>query len=172
MPSYLAIPGIPGDSMTKGHEGAIEVASWTFGCSMATGSFGSGARVGRPEFSEVTLSCRSGSASPRLLEACSTGRLAPEAVLTREQGPERSGVVTEVRFTDVRVSGYTVSATDDTMLDEIRLSYARVTFTVRSPRPDGRAGDAITTTQPSVGSPVPSPGSGGVWRPRDDISNR
>lgn len=172
MPSYLAIPGIPGDSVAQRHEGAIEVAAWSFGCTLATGTFGTATRSSRPDLSELTLSCRSGSASPRLLEACATGRVAPEAVLTREQQLGRSGMVTEVRLTDVRVSGYTVSATDDTMLDEVRLSYARVGFTVRVPHPDGRAGDAITTTQPAVGSPVPTPGSGGVWRPRDQISDR
>ena len=172
MPSYLAIPGIPGDSVAERHEGAIEVAAWGFGCSLASGTFGTGTRANRPDLSELTLSCSSGSASPRLLDACAMGRLAPEAVLTREPALGRSGMITEVRLTDVRVSGYVVSATDDTMLDEVRLSYATVTFTVRVPRPDGRAGDAVTTTQPAVGSPVPSPGSGGVWRPREHISDR
>ena len=64
MPSYLAIPGIPGDSVAERHEGAIEVPAWGFGCSLATGTFGTGTRANRPDLSELTLSCRSGSARP------------------------------------------------------------------------------------------------------------
>lgn len=172
MPSYLAIPGVPGDSVADRHEGEIEIDTWSFGCSLATGSFGSGSRANRPDLTDLTLSCRAGSASPRLLDACATGRALPQAVLTREPGLGRSGLTTEVRLTDVRVSSYAVTGAADTVLDEFRLSFATVAFTVRVPRADGRAGDPVTTTQPSHGSPVPSPSSGGVWRPREHISDR
>ncbi|MFT4295463.1 MAG: type VI secretion system tube protein Hcp [Micropruina sp.] len=172
MPSYLAIPGIPGDSVASRHEGAIEVRSWSFGCSLATGNFGTGTRTNRPDFTELTLSCRSGTASPRLLEACATGRAIPEAVLSREQGLGRSGTTAELRLADVRVSGYTVTGDDELLLDEFRLSFASVTFTVRVPQADGRAGDTVTTTQPSTDSPVPIPASGGIWRPREHIQDR
>lgn len=166
MPSYLAIPGIPGDSVADRHEHAIDIDTWSFGVTVASGTFGTGARTGRPQFTELTLTCRSGSASPRLFEACATGRTVPEAVLTSERGTGRGGMITEVRLTDVQVSTYTTSGGQDAMLDEFRLSFATVTFTVRVPRADGRSGDPVSTTQPSQGSPVPSPASGGVWRPR------
>ncbi|MFT3833035.1 MAG: type VI secretion system tube protein Hcp [Micropruina sp.] len=166
MPSYLAIPGIAGDSHADRHEGAIEIDAWSFGATVASGSFGTGARVGRPQFTDLTLSCRSGSASPRLFEACATGRMLPEAVLTSEQGPGRVGMTTEIRLIESRVSSYTASGGADVVLDEFRLSFASVSFTVRVPAADGRAGDPVTTTQPSQGSPVPSPASGGVWRPK------
>lgn len=166
MPSYLAIPGIPGDSVADRHENAIDIDTWSFGVTVASGNFGTGARAGRPQFTDLTLSCRGGSASPRLFEACATSRVVPEAVLTSERGTGRGGVITEVRLTDVRVGTYTAAGGHDTVLDEFRLSFAAVTFTVRVPRADGRMGDPVTTTQPSQGSPVPSPASGGVWRPR------
>ena len=166
MPSYLTIPGIPGDSAADRHEGAIEIDDWAFGCTVASGSFGTGTRANRPEFSDLTLTCRSSSASPRLLEACATGRAIPGAVLAHDQGADRPVTTTEVRLIDIRVAGYTVSGRTDAGFDEVRLSFASVTFSVRVQRPDGRAGDPVTTTQPSSGSPVPAPGSGGVWRPR------
>ncbi|MFT4216083.1 MAG: type VI secretion system tube protein Hcp [Micropruina sp.] len=166
MPSYLTIPDIPGDSVAARRQGAIEIDSWSFGCSQASGAFGTGARTNRPDFTDLTLSCPAGSASPRLFEACATGRAIPEAVLTQERGQGESGAAVEVRLTDVRVGSYTVAGTADAVLDEFRLSFASIAFTVRVPRPDGRDGEPVTTIQPSVGSPVPTPASGGVWRPR------
>ena len=68
MPSYLAIPGITGDSVAAHHESEIEIDTWSFSCSLATGAFGTGARANRPDLTALTLTCRSGSASPRLLE--------------------------------------------------------------------------------------------------------
>lgn len=165
MPSYMAIPGIPGDSVAHRHENEIEVDTWSFGCSLVTGAFGLGSRTNRPDLTDLTLTCRSGTASPRLLEYCATGRALPQAVLTSGP-PDSAGATAEVRLTDVRVSGYTVAGTADAILDQVQLSFASVTFTVRTPRPDGTLGDPVTTTQPVAESPVPSPGSGGVWRPR------
>lgn len=164
MPSYLAIPGITGDSVAARHESEIEIDTWSFSCSLATGAFGTGARANRPDLTALTLTCRSGSASPRLLEYCATGRALPQAVLTHDRGA--GSAATEVRLTDVRVTGYTVTGAGDAMTDEFRLGFGTVAFTVRVPRPDGSLGDPVTTTQPAPGSPVPSPGSGGVWRPR------
>ncbi|MFT3970949.1 MAG: type VI secretion system tube protein Hcp [Micropruina sp.] len=165
MPSYLAIPEIPGDSVASRHEGEIEIDTWSFGCSLATGSFGLGSRTGRPDLTDLTLTCRSGRASPRLLEYCATGRALPQAVLSSGAGTGLAGT-TEVTLTEVRVSGYTATGTTEAMLDQFQLSFATVTFTVRMQLRDGSLGDPVTTTQPTAGSPVPSPGSGGVWRPR------
>lgn len=165
MPSYLAIPGVPGDSVADRHEGDIDIDSWSFGCSLATGAFGSGSRTNRPDFTDLTLSCHAGSASPRLLEFCATGRAVAQAVLTAEAG-DAPGTTVELRLSDVRVSGYTVTGSTDAVRDEFRLSFVTVSFAVGVPRPDGAAGDPVTTTQPSHGSPIPSPASGGVWRPR------
>jgi len=173
MPDYLAIPGIPGDSTADRHEREIEVESWSFGCTQpVTGHAGSGARVARPDFTDLVVSCRGGSASPLLLEACATSRMIDEAVLTRQSGAERAGATTEVRLSGVRVRGYTVIGSGDELRDELRFGFARVTFTMRIQLPDGRLSEEVSTTQPSMQPPVPTPGSGGVWRPREPVPER
>lgn len=179
MPTYLAITGIEGDSADARHPGEIEIDSWSFGCAANTPEgAGSGVRTGRPRFTEATFTAHTGSASPRLLEACATARTIPEAVVTREAGEAPSSTI-EARFTDVRVSHYTVNGGGGSfpMIEEFRLTYATVTYTVRIQQPDGRLGDPITTTQPAAGQPAPpiaeppapTPGSGGVWRPRTPL---
>lgn len=180
MPTYLAITGIEGDSTDARHPRTIEVETWSFGCSSTTiGDLASARRAGRPQFTEVSLTCRTGSASPRLLEACATARAMPEALITHEAGDGPSATI-EARFTDVRVSRYTVAGGGSSgMIDEFGLSYAAVTYTVRTQQPDGRLGDPITTIQPAGGRPAPpiaeppapTPGSGGVWRPRTPLPN-
>ena len=51
MPSYLVIAGIDGDSRARGHEGSIEIESWSFGVPQAEQrGAGSGRPVGRGTF--------------------------------------------------------------------------------------------------------------------------
>lgn len=173
MPSYLVIPGIRGDSEARSHEGAIEVTSWTFGVAqLPTSGAGSAARQGRPQFNAASFGCRGGPASPLLLEFCASGRLVDEAVFTQEPATGRAGS-TEARFSDARIISYAVIGDDDLRRDDFQLSYARVTFTVRGQRPDDSLAEPVTTTQPpGEAPPVPTPGSGGVWRPRAPLLPR
>ena len=173
MPSYLVIPGIQGDSQAREHEGSIEIESWSFGVTQAEApASATGSGRGRPTFSAVTFACRGGRASPLLLQFCATGRHAAQAVLTQQSGTGLQAARTEVRFTDVRIVDYTASGGEADTRDEFRLGFARVTFSVRAQLADGALADAISTTQPATilpvaPPPIPTPGSGGVWRPRD-----
>ena len=177
MSSYLAISGIEGDSVDDRHPHAIELDYWRFGCEQpASDAVGTGARTGRARFTDATFTCRSSSASPRLLEACATGRHFPEAVLSLDVGEGDSGPATVVRFTEVQVRGYTATGGGPGLrpTDEFRLGFAGITFSVRRQRPDGRLGDEVSTTQPAPAEavkepPLPTPGSGGVWRPRPPL---
>lgn len=173
MPSYLVIPGIRGDSEALQHEGAIEVTSWTFGIAqLPTGGTGSSGRQGRPQFTAASFGSRGGRASPLLLEFCATGRPVDEAVFTQEPGTGRAGS-TEARFSDARIINYSVIGDDDERRDDFQLSFARVTFTVRGQLPDGRLAEPVTTTQPpGEPPPAPTPGSGGIWRPRPPLLPR
>lgn len=177
MPTYLAIPGIQGDATAARHQGEIEVDAWSFGCATAAPGHAGGA--GRPQFSEATFGGRGGRASPLLLQYCATGRAVPEAVLTQDSTGEHGGALTEVRFSDVRVTSYTANGVDDALRDEFLLSFSRVTFSVRTRRADGGLRTAVSTTQPALvpptppvrEPPLPTPGSGGVWRPRTPLPN-
>lgn len=176
MPSYLVIPGIQGDSQARGHEGSIEIESWSFGVAQAEQrGAGSGRPVGRGTFSDATFACRGGRASPLLLQFCATGRQVAQAVLTQQPGTAGGqSATTEARFTDVRVERYTARGDDGDTHDEFTLGYAQVTFSVRPQLGDGAPADAISTTQPAAvpatsPPPIPTPGSGGIWRPRDQL---
>jgi type VI secretion system secreted protein Hcp len=179
MPTYLAIPGIQGDAAAARRQGQIAVDGWSFGCATASAAHaGSGGGAGRFQFSEATFSGRGGRASPVLLQYCATGRAVPEAVLTQDStGDENGGPITEVRFSDVRVTAYTVTGVADARADEFRLSFTRVTFSVRTHSLDGTVGAPVSTTQPAPPAPpateppLPTPGSGGVWRPRTPLPN-
>lgn len=168
MPTYLAIEGIPGDSVDKGHEGAIDVVSWWFGVSAPAGAQPAPGLRGRPEFTELFVTARTGTASPRLLTACATGQAFAGATLTQQSGTGRGGPVTQLGLTDVRIRAFRVNGTAGEAADALEISFSALTFSVRIPGPDGRLGDPVSTTQPPP-TPVPAPGSGGVWRPRDPL---
>lgn len=87
MRSYLVIAGTAGDSRARGHEGSIEIESWSFGVAQAEQrGAGSGRPVGRGTISDATFACRGGRASPLLLQFCATGRQVAQAVLTQQPG--------------------------------------------------------------------------------------
>ena len=114
MPSYLVIAGTAGDSRARGHEGSIEIESWSFGVAQAEQrGAGSGRPAGRGPFSDATFACRGGRASPLLLQFCATGRQVAQAVLTQQPGTAGGqSATTEARFTDVRVERYTARGDD------------------------------------------------------------
>ena len=76
MPIYLRLDGIKGQTTAQGFEGQIEVASFSHSVvrplALATGS--TGAQVGPPELSEITLTKVTDASSVPLLKAFFLGK--------------------------------------------------------------------------------------------------
>lgn len=103
---YLKIDGIDGESTAVGHQGEIDVLSWSWGVSVDAGRQGSGGGAGRPEFGELRVTARISQASPKLLAACATGRHLASAQLSgvRPHTGRRSGDYLQYRLEEVTVS--------------------------------------------------------------------
>lgn len=148
----LEIDGIDGGSELRGHEGAIEVLSWSWGVSQvrSPGGGGGGGGAGRPDFDELQVVTNLGRASPELVESCATGRHHRTAVLIGLRAGE--GPVAEfVRYElgDVTVTNVEHSDSDDGVpIEELALDYRRFTITFTEQRPDGSAGRQISYSHP------------------------
>jgi type VI secretion system secreted protein Hcp len=77
---FLLLDDIKGESTDKDHPGWIELNSFSFGVTNLGGG-SSGAGAGRVEFSEITITKSTDTASPKLFEAVATGRHFEEATL-------------------------------------------------------------------------------------------
>ena len=81
--TFLKLKGIEGESKRKGHEGEIEIESWSVGAHNASSiGSGSGGGVSRGQITGLTISTRLKKESPKLLEYCASGQHVPEATLT------------------------------------------------------------------------------------------
>ena len=146
---FLELDGIPGDSTDAAHKDWIDVQSWAWGVAANTGNVTGGVRVGRPTLEPLSVAAHLGSASPRLFEACVTGRHISDAVLS---GVTASGSGKGFEFLTVRLQEVTVAAQHlgDSLgvapSDEFTLTYGRVEISFRRQTATGGAGVPVTAS--------------------------
>ncbi|WP_052573394.1 type VI secretion system tube protein Hcp [Haloferula sp. BvORR071] len=101
----LEIEGIKGESKDSKHRDAIEIESFSWGCSNS----GSAAKV-----INLVLSKPLDKASPQLFLACAKGNHIPQAILTLRKTNASGGKTDyyQVTLTDILVSSYQNSAGD------------------------------------------------------------
>jgi type VI secretion system secreted protein Hcp len=112
---YLRLDGIDGEVTATGNEGALALASWSFGASNPTSVGSSGLSAGRmaapsaeptPGSSgSFTVSRAYDKASPKLFMACASGQHIASAQLKRCVG----GACRTYELKDVVISSYTIS---------------------------------------------------------------
>jgi type VI protein secretion system component Hcp len=145
VPAFLKLAGIPGDSAAEGHEGEIELLSYSVGVSSGgprPERSGPGIAIARRSLAEFELRAAVGAASPTLLLAALQGRHIPTAVLSIE-APERPGslvwTLTDVTLTDYRAGSPPDGAGPDA--ERFSMTYGRMSMEYRD-----RSGEPVTAT--------------------------
>jgi type VI secretion system secreted protein Hcp len=141
---FLKIDGIRGESTDATHLNEIEIASYAWAIN-ATSLKDCVKPAQVPVFGGVSFVKSLDLASPRLATALTTGQHLTSAVLTAR----RSGVdpleYLKITFTDVVVTGYSMSATAATFpQDSFSLSFAKIRLDYSRQRPNGTLEPPIT----------------------------
>jgi len=128
---FLHIDGIEGESTAAGHEGSIEILSWSWGMSNS-GSFSSGGGAGKVNVQDISFVKRYDKASPKLMEKVCTGTHIPKATLSvRVQQPDVAQTtifeVTGVLVSSIRPGGTT--GTDQLPLEEVSFNFEKIKVT-------------------------------------------
>jgi type VI secretion system secreted protein Hcp len=148
----LEIDGISGDSNRDGHQGAIELLSWSWGISVTEGSPGGGGgdgAVGRPEFDELQVVTTISSASPELVESCATGRRHRKAVLIGLQPGQGDVEFLRYEFGDVTITNVEHGDDDDDLpVEELAFAYREFAITFTAQRADGSPGRQTNFSHP------------------------
>lgn len=122
-------PDVPGESQQEGFEKQIEVLSFSWGVSQAGGfSYAGGGGVAQANVQDLSISFRQNKSSPKLMEACASGKHYDEAVLTclRAAG-DKAEKYLELTLTDVIISSYqTGGSGDDMPIESMSLNFAKV----------------------------------------------
>ncbi len=122
-------PEIKAESSQEEFVGQLEVLSFSYGVSQSGGfSFGSGGGVAAANCQDLSVSFRQCAASPKLMEACASGKHFDDLKLTclRAAGDKQEKYL-EVTLTDVVVSSYQSGGSGDDMpIESASFNYVKI----------------------------------------------
>lgn len=140
----LKIDGVDGESMISGHEGEIDLESWSWGMSQS-GSMhsGGGAGAGKVNIQDISFTKYVDKSSPNLMRACCNGEHFAEAILlVRKAGKEPLDylkvTMSPVLVTSVSTGG---SGGEDRLTENVSLNFAKMSVGYTPQKEDG-SGDA------------------------------
>jgi type VI secretion system secreted protein Hcp len=124
---FLEIDGIPGESADDKHKDKIDVLSYSWGVSQTgTASYGGGMGAGKANFGDFNFMMRMNKATPKLMNACSTGEHIPKAVLScRKAGGTQEDYMI-YKFYDLLISSYQTSASSEEPTESISFNYSKM----------------------------------------------
>jgi type VI secretion system secreted protein Hcp len=142
---FLRVDGIQGESADAKHKGEIDVLSWSWGETQATGPPSSGGGAGKVEMSDLTVVTHVSKASPHLLLACATGKHFKSAVLTGRKAGKGQAEFLTFSLSDVLVSSYQTggSASVEPPTDSVSLNFAKVQVEYKEQKADGSLGETV-----------------------------
>lgn len=145
---FLEIKECPGESTKKGHEGQIEITSFSFGA-VQSGSFargGAGGGSGKAEFQDISIVKEVDKSSPKLFQACAAGTHFQMATIYVRKAGDKPLEYYKVELKDLIVSSVQNSgaAGGDSVMESITLNTAQINFTYVEQDAKGGAGKTVT----------------------------
>jgi type VI secretion system secreted protein Hcp len=141
--AFLKLDGVDGESQASGHEGEIEVASFSFGATQTgTAASGGGGGTGKVSFQDLSFVSAVHKGSPTLLKFCATGEHIKSATLTVRKVAEQAFEFIKLKFEDILVSSYLPAgaAGDERPSEQVSLNFNKIQFSYISQNADGSAG--------------------------------
>lgn len=143
---FLKIDGVPGESQDAKHKDEIELLSWSWGETAASEpGGGSGAGSGKVQFQDFHFTSLISRASPKLMEACASGKHIKDALLTARRAGGGKAEFLTIKFSDVRVTSYQTGGSEDdaSPVDSAALRSSRIQVEYRVMKPDGTLGSPV-----------------------------
>jgi len=124
---FLKINGIEGESADDKHKNQIDVLSYSFGITQTgTMSYGGGGGAGKANFGDFSFMMRMNKATPKLMNAVSTGKhIADAQLFCRKAGGTQEEYMT-YKFYDLLVSSYQTSASSEEPTESISFNYSKM----------------------------------------------
>jgi type VI secretion system secreted protein Hcp len=129
---FLKLPGVEGESSMKSHEKQIEVHSWSYGASNASGvEFGTGSGKGNVQFGDFQCMISLDKSSPKLLSGICEGKHYGQATMEGvKAGAKQEKPYIKFTFDELFVTGYSVSGSGggDSPMISISFTYAKIKY--------------------------------------------
>lgn len=149
---FMKIDGIPGESTDDKHKDWVEVVSFSHGMEQpasATASSAGGATAERVNHGTFNVMHLLDKASPKLAEACCTGRHMKEVVIEACRAGGDKQKYLEIRLEQVVVAKVelkgSASSEQGFPTEELRLNYGKIKWTyTQQKRADGQGGGQVS----------------------------
>lgn len=143
--AFLTLEGVSGESQRKGHEGEIELISFSFGASNPSSiGVGSGGGTGTVSLSSFNVMKKTDAASVGMFQANCQGLHFPTAKASLyKSGGEAPLLYLAFEFEEVYVDNIQWSGAeggDNIPMESVSFSFGKVTITYTQQNPDGTAG--------------------------------
>lgn len=127
---FLQVEGVTGECAESGHEGWIDVESYSEGLhSASSAGYGGGGGLGTVSYSDVQVTCQLEKAIPNLMAGCADSKHYPKAKIhaTKMGGDGKSWTYLEVTLTDVVVTGVSFNGSANSMPHvTVGLAFAKI----------------------------------------------
>ena len=143
--THIKFDGVEGESTHQDHKGEIEVLSWTWGISNASGAAaGGGSGRGRASPGEFHMTHQYDKASPVLAKKCAQGLHFKEVMLTSRKAGEGQKdflkiTMKEVFITSVQPSGHA----EGEIMESVSMSYGGIEFSYKAQDAKGGLGGEV-----------------------------
>jgi len=143
--AFLTLEGVSGESQRAGHEGEIELISFSFGASNPSSiGIGSGGGTGKVTLSSFNVMKKTDASSVGMFRASCNGQHFPTAKATLyKSGGDTALQYLLFEFEEVYVDNIQWSGAeggDNVPMESVSFSFGKVTITYTQQNPDGTAG--------------------------------
>ena len=129
--AYLVVAGITGESKREGHEGEIEIISFSFGGSNPSSvGLGGGGGTGTVSLSSFNIMKKTDATSCEMFQAMCTGEHFDEAVLVLYKSGGKAGALPYLVYT----------FEENIPMESVSFSFGRIEITYTEQNEDGTAG--------------------------------
>jgi type VI secretion system secreted protein Hcp len=143
---FLKIDGIEGESLDDKHKNEIQLLSFSFGANQAgSAGVGGGSGVGKVQVHDFQFSKHFDKASPKLFEACATGKHTPKVTLVcRKAGGSQQEYLKYV-FSEVLVSSITHSGSGGDALptENVSMNFSKIEIEYKPQDEKGGLGGVV-----------------------------
>lgn len=143
---FLKIDGIEGESRDDKHKNEIELLSFSFGASQPGSSgFGGGAGVGKVQVQDFHFSKYYDKSSPKLFEACATGKHDAKLVLTCRKAGGAQQEYLKVTLSEAIISSIQDSGTGGETLptENVTVNFSKIEIEYKPQDEKGNLGGVV-----------------------------
>jgi len=137
-------PAVPGESTAVGHEGEIEIYSFSFGASQSitVGSGSTGLSGGKATMSSFNAMKKTEKSSPQLFNACCTGQTYEKITVSLRKAGGSAGqqeylqyIFSNCMIESIQWSGSTGG--DDSPTESLSFAFSKYEMQYKAQKPDG-----------------------------------